>query len=776
MKILRSSLIGMFILLMTTVSASAETLTPNELLPGNTELLLTLNPDGMNDTIKEWYFEVLNTWLDSDIFGEGYFLEMIEEGTPAYAASEFTKELLEDFPLYMGGFTITTTTDYDYEYESLLAIVVLEMEEDDFEDHILPYLEDEESFTTSDTYEITAYENAATGTAFAFTNDLLLIGEEAESLYMVLEEFECRGDCEGALYANESYQEISSHMYDESGLDFYMADFSDMDELSNILYSSSGSNLFESIGFSLKEEEGFHMKIYIENNPEAFEELGINTNNSQALSLYEYMPSDDVIYFSDSSETAMSAAIMQDDEAYGFIAEEFEDETGFDLTTLLSIIENEMAIAIQDDGDVLPSLTVLGDLNGDADEIKENLDAIVEEAWEALKEEADAVRPGGMKLYFNDEDVQMVMERSEMEMGSNTMDEFTVTFKVQESKNPYAATLDMDLLEFSFVIGVTDDNLLLFSSHNDIENTYGEGITDTEVTSLITSSTDQVSYLGVHNLSNYINSALEQFGESIPAEFVDITAAQDYMDTLLDPWTSITATGTTTNSYGEYEISVLVDFDGVMSSFASAMQSTPDFDLSFIDNMQEDYDDVDPEEWYGDDVYYLTTKGYISGYGDGTYLPEKSISRAEFLKLVIEALNDEGYIYHYKYGSSYINETFSDVDDYEWYSSYIQTAYDEGITSGYEDGTFHPDSPIARAEVAALLKKVVDTYEIEAEDMLSSLPSFSDINTTDWYYGAVKSVYQNKIMDGTDAGTFDPYREINRAESAKVIRGLLELM
>lgn len=106
---------------------------------------------------------------------------------------------------------------------------------------------------------------------------------------------------------------------------------------------------------------------------------------------------------------------------------------------------------------------------------------------------------------------------------------------------------------------------------------------------------------------------------------------------------------------------------------------------------------------YEDAALYLKAFGYVSGYPDGTYQPDKSITRAELVRMVFEFSFDA------KKAISTQTEplnNFSDVPTDHWAKQYIEVAAQTGIVSGYGDGTFKPDNPVTHAEALTMLMNV----------------------------------------------------------------------
>ena len=99
-------------------------------------------------------------------------------------------------------------------------------------------------------------------------------------------------------------------------------------------------------------------------------------------------------------------------------------------------------------------------------------------------------------------------------------------------------------------------------------------------------------------------------------------------------------------------------------------------------------------------IDYLKEQAVVQGYNDGTFRPDNTINRAEFMKIVIGAKYSQDYI-----GVSSAWNCFSDVHT-EWFAPYICIAKDEGIVSGYPDGAFRPSQNISFVEAAKILAEV----------------------------------------------------------------------
>lgn len=114
---------------------------------------------------------------------------------------------------------------------------------------------------------------------------------------------------------------------------------------------------------------------------------------------------------------------------------------------------------------------------------------------------------------------------------------------------------------------------------------------------------------------------------------------------------------------------------------------------------------------YYKEIEYLTSKGIISGYEDGTFRPEGKITRAELVKMIVTAKKLKGGMGSY----------FSDVTNSYWAKEYIDIAVANGIIKGDVEGTFRPGDNITYGEVATVLVRAMGEEE-SAEKLYLSWP------------------------------------------------------
>jgi len=157
--------------------------------------------------------------------------------------------------------------------------------------------------------------------------------------------------------------------------------------------------------------------------------------------------------------------------------------------------------------------------------------------------------------------------------------------------------------------------------------------------------------------------------------------------------------------------------------------------------------------WAENNIKKMVALGAISGYPDGTFVPDNTITRAEFATLLVKAFKLE-----LRSGM-----VFQDTAGH-WAKDYISTAAIFGIANGYEDGSFGPDDLISREQIAVMVVKAAK-LNIAGENA-----SFADSGSiSEWAKSYVDTAMKNGIMKGYLDNTFQPLGKATRAEAVKVI-------
>ena len=163
----------------------------------------------------------------------------------------------------------------------------------------------------------------------------------------------------------------------------------------------------------------------------------------------------------------------------------------------------------------------------------------------------------------------------------------------------------------------------------------------------------------------------------------------------------------------------------------------------------------------------LASRGIIDGMDDVSYCPENTMTRAQFATIVVRALGvpeRDGY-------------NFADVNENDWFYSYVNTAYHYGIINGVSDTEFNPEGEISREEMvtmtaraAKLCGMMTDYNEESIRNTLAEFPDY--ITVSDWAMPAMAFCYYEKLLDGS-VMNIEPKTKITRAEMAQLLYNML---
>lgn len=148
------------------------------------------------------------------------------------------------------------------------------------------------------------------------------------------------------------------------------------------------------------------------------------------------------------------------------------------------------------------------------------------------------------------------------------------------------------------------------------------------------------------------------------------------------------------------------------------------------------------QEWFDNEK--------ISGYEDGSFKPENSITRAEFMTMVNSAYDFE----------ELADISYADADSEEWYYAEIQKAVKAGYIVGDDEDTVRPADEITRQEVAVVITRL---NELEQNADVSVFADKDEI--ADWAAGYAGAVLKAGYMIGDDNKNFNPTNDITRAEA-----------
>lgn len=160
---------------------------------------------------------------------------------------------------------------------------------------------------------------------------------------------------------------------------------------------------------------------------------------------------------------------------------------------------------------------------------------------------------------------------------------------------------------------------------------------------------------------------------------------------------------------------------------------------------------------------------YIVGYTDGTFGPERNMTRSEasaiFARLLAEKNGDTL--------TTAATTNFKDIPAHCWYSGYVKYLTGYGIAVGYSDKTYRPNQAITRAEFTAMAVRFFDAYGDGAEEIMEQYAGFNDVSDGYWAAQYIKDAAINGWIVGYGDGTFKGDAKITRAEVVTIVNRLL---
>ena len=160
---------------------------------------------------------------------------------------------------------------------------------------------------------------------------------------------------------------------------------------------------------------------------------------------------------------------------------------------------------------------------------------------------------------------------------------------------------------------------------------------------------------------------------------------------------------------------------------------------------------------------------YVVGYTDGTFGPDRDMTRSEaatiFARLLAQR-NGERI-------TAPTKTTFPDVPTNAWYAGYVSYLARYGIAVGYTDGLFHGEEPITRAEFTAMAVRFFDAYGDGDPAIMENYGGFWDVSPGHWAAGYIEDAARYGWVVGYGDGTFQADDEITRAEVVTIVNRLL---
>ena len=169
------------------------------------------------------------------------------------------------------------------------------------------------------------------------------------------------------------------------------------------------------------------------------------------------------------------------------------------------------------------------------------------------------------------------------------------------------------------------------------------------------------------------------------------------------------------------------------------------------------FSDVNQDDWFFSQVTKLVELGAIDGYPDLTFRPDKLLTKAEFIKILI---------------SSLVNEEIEQTSKH-WASGYLDTALQSKIVE--KKDLKNPDLPISREDMSRLIFNTLSYLgEPSTKQIHEFIPFIKDFDQIPpAYQDYVLTLYAEGILSGYPDGSFRGFKELTIAEASSVILNVL---
>lgn len=172
--------------------------------------------------------------------------------------------------------------------------------------------------------------------------------------------------------------------------------------------------------------------------------------------------------------------------------------------------------------------------------------------------------------------------------------------------------------------------------------------------------------------------------------------------------------------------------------------------------------DVPDDHWACTDIYFLKEIGVIDGTTDTTFTPDSTVTREQFLKMLVLA---------FKLSGTENGKTFTDVKDGAWYASYVDMGVASGVINGMSDGSFGIGKSITRQDACVMLARALG-LDADAEVSLSFIDAD---NVSDYAVNSVGTLTEYAIINGFDDNAFKPNETCTRAQAAKLVANAITI-
>ncbi len=515
---------------------------------------------------------------------------------------------------------------------------------------------------------------------------------------------------------------------------------------------------------------GFNFSVLVKGDAAKLTQLNLNFDRYNFVpELYKYINSNNVIMFSeennleqkikdmmqlfasDSTSTADFTTWKNELRSNGNV--DFDND-------LLPLFTEKYAVAIHQTSQIYPAVTFVFDVRSMRDKASSVLTNLVLYADKSFMQ---MEKDQGVNFY----------NRTTAMFNGTTYYEMSFDPTKTAGADPSFKNLSSDKVVIKLHAAVTNEGFLVITTAPNVSDVFtvdGKGMmNNSDFSAAFTNpgeTTAGVAFMSFDTIKTYADMLMTTF--NAPAE------AQSFVDGLLNPWHNIytKAYGTPDSTWATGSVKVDTAgfaaygdlFNKYMNMADNSMMTPPV--MTKPQGPTKTFCDVHDSDWYAQYVNDLSNQNIVSGYNDGCFKPNNQITRAEFIKMVLQA---QGIGSVGTSTSGNMTTKFKDVSTSgsEWYDNYVYQAVNEKIASGYSDGTFRPNAPITRAEAVQILYNMSD--DLKSVSPVGNFSQFNDVHNNDWFTLAVHAAFVKGLIQGTNDTTFAPNMDLTRAEASKII-------
>jgi hypothetical protein len=179
------------------------------------------------------------------------------------------------------------------------------------------------------------------------------------------------------------------------------------------------------------------------------------------------------------------------------------------------------------------------------------------------------------------------------------------------------------------------------------------------------------------------------------------------------------------------------------------------------------FKDID-SDWAKGDIEKAVNRGFIKGYGDGTYQPNKPVTSLEVIVMLVNASELADEVEDFKLSDYDKPELLKKIPD--WGKAYAAVALDNGILNEWEMKTFNPNQGAKRWQICIYIARILDKLNLSDDYDQESFKKYIDENFIPVdAKKAVKLMAKYKVMNGYPDGSFGPNRVVKRNEMARIL-------